>query len=331
MVARIIVMALLTPVKADSPQPTDIEALSRQLASDSSPRQHGGTRMLEMFGGKSTAREAWEHEAANPDPDAIPEECRDVRRRLQAGVIPTSEDAWYKVWKLRVQCWMLESSNRLGLQGCANALGFRLSRNFEDTLVQHGKHGPKQLSHPHDAIREPGCEWVESLSIPDFPAFGNFEFKLPSVSNLAPWTPWGWQKWQEMTLKEMKRKQDEMRPSATFGREKEYTGNVYTPRDLLGPGGKLPLDVQQQGVELLRDQSSLPPPQQSQGTSYTSMPVAAGAGVGFAVGAVLTLAILGCHRRAGRGRMALQPAQQAAPMARRDTATKSATPPLESA
>jgi len=296
------VLSLLTLVNAGSPHRP--------------PRQ--SARMLEMFGGKSTLKEAWENQAANPDPNAIPEECQDVRRRLAAGVIPTSESAWYKVWQLRVQCWMLESSNRLGLQGCANALSFRMSRIFEDSLVQQGKQGPKKLTHPHDAIPEPGCEWIDSLQIPDFPAFGDFDFKLPSVSNLAPWTPWGWRKWEEMTLKELRVQQElDSQPSATFGRNKEYTGNVYTPRDLLGPGGKLPLDMQHEGVELLRDQSSLPQEQQTQGASVS---MATAAGVGFAVGAVLTLAFLGCRRRlapkSGAGRMALKSAQRAAPTSR---------------
>lgn len=40
--------------------------------------------------------QAWEEEAANRDPDAIPEECRDTRRRLQAGVIPTSETVCHR-------------------------------------------------------------------------------------------------------------------------------------------------------------------------------------------------------------------------------------------
>lgn len=138
-----------------------------------------------------------------------------------------------------------------------------------------------------------------------------------------------------MTMKAVKER--ESLPSATFGRETEYTGNVYTPRDILGPGGKLPLEVQKEGVQLLHDQSSLP----QEDNQATSVSVAAGAGIGFAVGGVLTLALVGyCQRHASasgaaRGRMALAPAQRAGPAgtAGREPATsKSATmAPLESA
>ena len=259
-------------------------------------------RSLEMFGGKSTMRESMEDESHN----AVPEECLDDNRRQLSANAPKTESDWYSAWKLRVQCWMLDASNGLGLQNCANALSMRMAREFEGELVKEGRHGPMMVDHPHDAIPEAGCEWVSSISIPSFPAFGDFDFKMPSVRNLAPWTPWGLKMWREMTVKQFNGNDRNQRlPTATFGREKEYTGNIYTIKEVLGPDGKLPEEFQRQGVEIVVPHSNRQQQDQHQlqmsATPPSSVPVAAaGAGIGFALGSALSLVLF--RRRDGEAR-----------------------------
>ena len=160
----------------------------------------------------------------------------------------------------------MEYSDKGRLEGCTQALAYRIAQHFDGKLRGEGKEPPISSGtlSAYQGTIEKGCDWVGGLTLPSFPSLGSFEFHLPPLPKLAPWTAWGWKKWLEI-------------------------GDAPPPTDV---SGALTPSV---GVDPSQ-------PQQASKGSGEWTPFAAGAGLGFAATAVLALGI----RYKGRGGTRMQ-------------------------
>ena len=97
-------------------------------------------------------------------------------------------------WTRRISCWVEESPLRAKLEECTVALSLQLASRFETLL------GPQAVpvATPNllaNASPETGCEWVATLTFPQFPSFDAFKFSSPVLPHLIPWSV---RKWQEI-------------------------------------------------------------------------------------------------------------------------------------
>jgi len=100
------------------------------------------------------------------------------------------EEAWYELWRRRLECWWMGVPFRSALAPCLGALGLHLSARLDQAVRGADAQRAPQL--------ESGCEWIEeSVQLPDFPALPqNVDFSLPPLpARLVP----SWERLQSLT------------------------------------------------------------------------------------------------------------------------------------
>lgn len=111
--------------------------------------------------------------------------------RRQLAEVATSEQAWYREWIRRFECYWLALPNptQMRLGSCLGALGLHLGSRLDGVLGR-----PVTLT----GHSEQGCEWIKDsapqLQLPAFPELGSFEFTLPPIPRLLP----SWQRLQSL-------------------------------------------------------------------------------------------------------------------------------------